>query len=115
VIRGLLGAYRPGDVAAVANLVKTWRNRVRAPSLELAADLATQRLLIGFHCHQEIGHLPDVNYVGGNQGSRNRAAKRFRSCKFWKPLRIPSTATSNKYQAGNRTPRLIRTSGIYLR
>jgi len=30
------------------------------------------------------------------------------------PLRIPSTATSSKYQAGKRTPRRIRASGIDL-
>jgi hypothetical protein len=28
-----------------------------ALSLELAADLAVQRLLVGFHCQQEVGPL----------------------------------------------------------
>jgi hypothetical protein len=53
----------------VANLEIAWINKVHAPSLELAADLTTQRLLIGFHCHEEVGHLLGVNYLGGNQGS----------------------------------------------
>jgi hypothetical protein len=30
-------------------------------------------------------------------------------------LKIPSTATSSRYQAGMRTPRRIRASGIALR
>lgn len=44
-----------------------------------------------------------------------RMAKRSRSRKLWQPLRIPSTATSSKYQAGNQTPRRVRASGIDLR
>jgi hypothetical protein len=41
-------------------------------------------------------------------------AKRSKSRKLWQPLKIPSTATSSKYQAGKRTPRRIRASGIDL-
>ena len=37
-----------------------------------------------------------------------RRAKRSRFRRLSQPLRIPSTATSNRYQAGIRTPRRIR-------
>ena len=42
-------------------------------------------------------------------------AKRSRSRRLWQQLRIPSTATSSRYQAGMRIPRRIRASGIALR
>jgi hypothetical protein len=41
-----------------------------------------------------------------------RMANRSRSHKLWQPLRIPRSATCNKYQAGKRKPRRIRASGI---
>jgi hypothetical protein len=44
-----------------------------------------------------------------------RRAKRSRSRRLSQPLRIPSTATSNRYQVGIRTHRRIRASGIALR
>jgi hypothetical protein len=47
VLGGLLGPQRPGDVAAVADLVIRCHERDLALSLELAADLAVQRLLVG--------------------------------------------------------------------
>jgi len=43
-----------------------------------------------------------------------RRAKRSRSRRLSQPLRIPSTATSSRYQAGIRIPRRIRVSGIAL-
>ena len=47
----------PGDVATVADLLIRCHKRDRAPSLELAADLTMQRLLVGFHRQQEVGPL----------------------------------------------------------
>jgi hypothetical protein len=47
VLGGLLGPQRPGDVAAVADLVIRCYERDLSLSLELAADLAVQRLLVG--------------------------------------------------------------------
>ena len=44
-----------------------------------------------------------------------RRAKRSRSRRLSQPLKIPSTATSSRYQAGIRIPRRSRTSGIALR
>ena len=44
-----------------------------------------------------------------------RRAKRSRSRRFSRPLRIPSTASSSKDQAGIRTPRHIQASGIAVR
>lgn len=44
-----------------------------------------------------------------------RMAKRSRSRKLWQRLRIPRRATNSRYQAGIRTPRRIRASGIALR
>ena len=42
-------------------------------------------------------------------------ANRSRSCRLSHWLRIPSAATSSRYQAGMRTPRRMRASGIALR
>ena len=57
VPRRLFRPQRPGDVAAMADLVIGCHERDLALSLELAADLAEQRLLVGFHCQQEVGPL----------------------------------------------------------
>jgi len=57
VIRCLLCPQAAGDVAAVADLVICCHERDPALSLELAADLAAQRLLFGFHCQEEVGPL----------------------------------------------------------
>ena len=46
MLRGLFGWQRPGDVAAVADLAIRCQERDLALSLELAADLAVQRLLV---------------------------------------------------------------------
>jgi hypothetical protein len=50
VLWSLLGTQRPGGVAAVANLVIRCHKRDLALALELAADLAMQRLLVGLDC-----------------------------------------------------------------
>ena len=47
VLRGLFGAQRPSDVAAVANLVNVCHERDVPLSLELSSHLAVERLLIG--------------------------------------------------------------------
>ncbi len=52
VLRCLFRTQRPGDVAAVAVLVI--RCLKRDLGLELAADLAVQRLLIGLDCQEEV-------------------------------------------------------------
>jgi len=57
VLRCLFRPQYPGDVAAVANLVIRCHKWDVTLSLELALDLAVQRLLIGFHCQQEVGPL----------------------------------------------------------
>ena len=57
MLRGLLGAQRPGDVSAVPNLVIPCKKRDLAFALELALDLAMQRLLIGFDRQEEVGPL----------------------------------------------------------
>ena len=57
VFRGLFGPQRPGDVAAMADLVIRCHERDLALSLELAADLAVQRLLVGFDRQEEVGPL----------------------------------------------------------
>ena len=41
-----------------------------------------------------------------------RLANRSRSRRLWQQLSIPSTPTSSRYQAGMRTPRRMRVSGI---
>ncbi len=83
----------------------------------------TDRGAQGWHAHL----LEDVAERGIRGGRRSstpnaavstawwRMANRSRSRKLSHPLRIPSTATSSRYQAGNRTPRRIRASGINLR
>jgi hypothetical protein len=57
VLRRLFLPQRPGDVAAVADLVIRCHERDLALSLELAADLPVQRLLISFHRQEEVGPL----------------------------------------------------------
>jgi len=65
VLWSLLGAQRPGDIAAMANLVIRCHERDSALALELAADLAVQRLLVGallrrslrLHGQEEVGPL----------------------------------------------------------
>jgi hypothetical protein len=57
VLRCLLGPQRPGDGAAVADLVIRCHERDVPLALELAEDLAMQRLLVGFHRQQEVGPL----------------------------------------------------------
>jgi hypothetical protein len=47
----------PGDVAAVADLVIRCQKRDVTLSLELALDLAMQRLLVGFDGQEEVGPL----------------------------------------------------------
>ena len=47
LLRCRFGSQRPGDVAAVADLVIRCHERDLALPLELAADLAVQRLLVG--------------------------------------------------------------------
>jgi len=57
VLWGRFGTQRPGDGAAMADLVIRCHERDLAPSLELAADLAVQRLLVGFDRQKEVGPL----------------------------------------------------------
>ena len=57
VLRCLFRTQRPGDVAAVAVLVIRCGERDVPLSLEPALDLAVQRLLVGFHCQEEVGPL----------------------------------------------------------
>ena len=57
VRRCLFGTQGPGDDAAVADLVIRCQERDLALSLELAADLAVQRLLVGLDRQQEVGPL----------------------------------------------------------
>jgi hypothetical protein len=57
VLWSLFSAQRPGDVAAVADLMIRCGKRDLALALELAADLAVQRLLVGFDRQQEVGSL----------------------------------------------------------
>ena len=47
----------PGDVSAVADLVFRCHKRDLALSLELAADLTMQSLLVRFHRQEEVGPL----------------------------------------------------------
>ena len=55
--RCLFGPQRPGDGAAVADLVIRCHERDLALALELAADLPVQRLLVGLDRQQEVGPL----------------------------------------------------------
>jgi hypothetical protein len=57
VLRGLLGAQPPGDVAAVADLVIRCHKRDVTLALELAEDLTMQRLLVGLDRQGEVGPL----------------------------------------------------------
>ena len=57
VLRGLFCPQRPGDAETVADLLIRCHKRDLALSLELAADLAVQRLLVGFHRQEEVGPL----------------------------------------------------------
>ncbi len=57
VLWRLLGAQRPGDIAAVADLVIRCHERDFALALELAADLTMQRLLVALDRQQEVGPL----------------------------------------------------------
>jgi len=57
VLRRLLGPQRPGDIAAMADLMIRCLKRDVPLSLELAVDLAAERLLVRFHCQEEVGPL----------------------------------------------------------
>lgn len=57
VLRRLFGPQAPGDVATVADLAIRCQERDFAPSLELAADLPVQRLLVGLGFQEEVGPL----------------------------------------------------------
>jgi len=57
VRRCLFGTQGPGDGTAVAALLIRCHERDLALSLELAADLSVQRLLIAFHRQEEVGPL----------------------------------------------------------
>ena len=50
-------AQRPGDVPAVADLMIRCHERDLALPLELAADLAVERLLVPFNGQEEVGPL----------------------------------------------------------
>lgn len=54
VLRGLFGPQPPGDVAPVADLMIGCHEEDLALSLELAADLALEDLLVGFHRQEEV-------------------------------------------------------------
>ena len=57
MIWGGFGAQRPGDVAAVADLMIRCHERDLALPLELAADLAVERLLVTLNGQEEVGPL----------------------------------------------------------
>jgi hypothetical protein len=57
VLRRLFSPQGPGDVATVADLVIRCHERDLALSVKLAADLAVQRFLVGFHRQEEVGPL----------------------------------------------------------
>ena len=57
VFRCLFGAQRPGDLAAVADLVIRCHERDLPLPLKLAADLTMQRLLVRFDRQEEVGPL----------------------------------------------------------
>ncbi len=57
VLWSLLGAQRPGDVAAVPNLLIPCPKRDLALALELRSDLTMQCLLVALHGQQEVGPL----------------------------------------------------------
>ena len=57
MFRCLFGAQRPGDVAAVADLmIRCHKNDLPLP-LKLAADLTMQRFLVGFDRQEDVGPL----------------------------------------------------------
>jgi glycerol-3-phosphate dehydrogenase len=51
------GPQRPRDLASVADLVIRCNERNITLALELSADLAMQRLLVGFDAQEEVGPL----------------------------------------------------------
>ena len=53
----LFRPQRPGDVAAMADFVIRYHKRDVPLALELALDLAMQRLLVGFDGQEEVGPL----------------------------------------------------------
>ena len=57
VLWSLFCSQSPGDVSAVADLVFRCHKRDVALSLELAADLTMQSLLVRFHGQEEVGPL----------------------------------------------------------
>jgi len=57
VLWSLFGAQRPGDVAAVADLMIRCHKRDVPFCLELVLDLAMQRLLVGLDRQEEVGPL----------------------------------------------------------
>ncbi len=57
MLRSLFGAKRPGDVAAVANLMIRCHKRDVPLSLELRSDLTMQRLLVALDGQEEVGPL----------------------------------------------------------
>jgi hypothetical protein len=57
VLRCLLCPQRPGDVAAMADLLIRCHKWDRALSLELAGNLTMQRLLVALDCQEEVGSL----------------------------------------------------------
>ena len=58
VLRCLLGAERPGDGTAVADLMIRCHQRDVAFPLELAADLTVQCLLVPLNGQEEVGRVP---------------------------------------------------------
>ena len=75
----------------MADLLIRCQKRNLALPLELSGNLAVEDPLIRFNGQEEVDPLI-----------------------LWQRLRIPSTATSSRYQAGMRIPRRIRASGIAL-
>jgi len=57
VLGCFLGPQRPGDVAAMADLVIHCHERDLAISLQLAADLAVKRFLVRLDRQEEVGPL----------------------------------------------------------
>ena len=53
----LFRSQSPRDLGAVADLVIRCHERDFALAVELAADLAVQRLLVGFNRQEEVGPL----------------------------------------------------------
>jgi hypothetical protein len=57
MLRGLFGVQRPGDVPTVADLMIRCHKRDLALPLELAADLAVQRLLVGYSFGEDCVYI----------------------------------------------------------